>query len=121
MKNTEKQALVEKLVKDLIAAPSCCAEAKACGEAYLAAVGTPQEDAAAKALIVEMEEDVCTIDDAIVFYNSDFAAKIFGADGAKERIAQAEEAKASGVWHCICPACTAGAAILAEKDAILDI
>ena len=39
----ENSFIIEK-TKELIAAPTCCAEAKAAAEAYLAAVGTDRED-----------------------------------------------------------------------------
>ena len=44
--------------KNLIAAHSCCQEAKAAANAWLCAVGTADEKEKAKALVAELEEDV---------------------------------------------------------------
>ena len=58
-------------VEKMIAAPSCCPELKAEGEAYLKAFGTAGEKAAAESLIREMKEDVTSIDDLIAFAGSE--------------------------------------------------
>ena len=52
-----KAEIIEK-VKEVIAAPSCCPEAKAACQAYLDAVGTEGEKTAEKAMIAELKEDV---------------------------------------------------------------
>ena len=49
-------------VKELVAAPSVCPEAKEAGEKYLAAVGTDEQKKAAEMLVTELEEDVLTLD-----------------------------------------------------------
>ena len=103
-------SMIEK-VKAVIAAPSCCAELRAVAEEWLLAVGTDGEKEASAKLIAELEEDVSTLDDVIPFFESETGAQFFGADVAK--------AKAEGATYCLCPACQAGASILAEKDSLL--
>lgn len=106
-------------VHELIEAPSCCSEAKEAGNAYLKAVGTADEKAAAKTLIAELEEDVTPIDALIAFTESEQGSKIFGAERAKSMAEQGHKVKNAGGKYCFCPACTAGAVILENKDAIL--
>ena len=77
----------EAKVKELIGAYSCCAEAKAAGQAWLDAAGTDQEAEKTKALIAELEEDIIPIDGLIAFAGSEGGAKVFGAEKAKENIA----------------------------------
>ena len=113
-----KTDLIQK-VKDVIAAPSCCAEAKAAAQSYLDALGTDGEAAAAKALLAELDEDVCSIGDLIAFAESDKGKAIFGAEKAAGMAAAAKKAQADGVKYCICPACTAGGAILDNRDLLL--
>ena len=95
-------------INELIAASSCCAEAKAAAQAYLAAVGTERQAEEAKKFIKELEEDIEPIDDLLAFAGSDTAVKKF--------LAHAEELKASGAKYCDCPACSTVAAILAKKE-----
>ena len=58
-------------VQEMIDAPSCCADLKEAGKAYLAAVGTDKEAEAQAALVAEMKEDVCAIDDVMAFFASE--------------------------------------------------
>ena len=109
-----KTDLIQK-VKDVIAAPSCCAEAKAAAQSYLDALGTAGEAAAAKALLAELDEDVCSIGDLIALVESDKGKAFFGAEKAAGMAVAAKKAQADGVKYCICPACTAGGAILDNK------
>ena len=104
--------------KELIAAPSCSAEAKEAAQAWIAAVGTEKQAEETKKFIAEMEEDIIPIDGLIAFAGSDMGAKVFG-DAAKGVLAHAEEIKAAGAKYCDCPACAACEAILAKKDEIL--
>ena len=69
-------------VTELVNASSVCAEAKAAGEAYLKAAGTPGQAEAAKALLAELKDDVCSVDDAIAFGGSDAAKKYLGEEAA---------------------------------------
>ena len=48
----------KEVVEKLMHAPSACKEAVQAGERYLKAVGTPEEEAARKALVEELKEDV---------------------------------------------------------------
>ena len=106
-------------VKELIEAGSCCAEAKAAGMAYLTALGTDQEKAAAAALITELSEDVNSGEHALGFFGSDRAKQIFGEEGAANMLEAQKASIASGNKYCICAACQAGGAILDAKDAFL--
>lgn len=106
-------------VKELIEAPSCCAEAKAAGNAWLAAVGTDKEAEATKNLIAELELDLVPIDGLIAFAGSPAGAQVFGEEKSKEVEAHAKEIKEAGAKYCDCPACTAVAAILEKKEELL--
>ena len=118
MSEDGKNYVVEK-VRELIAAPTCCAEAKAAGQNWLDAIGTEGEAEAAKKLIAELEADIVTVDGLIAFASSEAGAKVFGgAEKAKEVAAHGEAIKAAGAKYCDCPACAAVEAILAKKDEI---
>lgn len=107
-------AYVIEKVKELIAAPSCCAEAKAAAQSWLDALGTEHEAEESAKLIKELEEDIEPIDALVSFAESDVAEKVFG-DGVAAFRAHAKELKASGAKYCDCPACAACAAILEHK------
>ena len=94
---------VEEKTKELIAAPSCYQGLRDLAEKYLAA----------------LEADVLSIDALIAFAGSEKGIQIFGNEQAKTMVSQAQAAKANGAKYCICPACTAGGAILDKKDEIL--
>ncbi len=106
-------------VNELIEAGSCCADAKAAGQAYLAAYGTDQEKAAAAALITELGEDVGSGEHALGFFSSDRAKSIFGEEGAAKMLEAQKASIAAGNKYCICPACQAGGAILDAQDEFL--
>ena len=106
---------MKELVKEMIAAPSCCAELKEKAEAWLAAEGDARK-AAAEALIAELEEDVTPIDSVIAFFGTDTAAGIFGPEGAAKMLAHMKEVKAAGGEWCDCGACSAGKKILDRKE-----
>lgn len=114
----DKNQVIEK-AKEVIAAPSCCAELKEAAQNWIDAVGTDGEKKAAEVLIAELKEDVMPIDPTIEFFGSDAAAGIFGAEKAAELEAHAKEVKAAGGEYCDCPACSAGKAILDNQDVIL--
>ena len=103
---------VKGLIDEIIAAPSCCAELKEVAKEWLEA---PGEAEATKKLITELEEDVCTIDDTISFFESPTASGMFGEEKAKEILSHMKDVKAAGGAYCDCPACAAGAKILALK------
>ena len=83
----DKNELIQ-TVKTMIVAPSCCADLKAAGQKWLDAVGTAEEKAAGAALLQEIKDDVCTIDDVLGFFASPAAEAHFGAEQAKALLAQ---------------------------------
>ena len=97
-----KAELIEK-VKEVIAAPSCCPDAKAACQAYLDAVGTDGEKAAQDAMIAELKEDVTSIEGFIAFSASDTGKKIFGETQAKAMNEAAVKAQAAqmGLTDCV--------------------
>lgn len=114
----DKQTLIGK-VKEMAAAPSCCASLKQAVQVYLDALGTAQEKSAAQALIAETEEDITPIDGLVAFAHSERAKEIFGAEGAKKFAAHADELKASGAKYCDCGACAPAKEILDNKEILL--
>lgn len=96
----------------LIAAPTCCKEAREAAEKWLKAVGTPDEKAETERFVKELKEDIEGIDDLLKFTSSPLAVQIFGEEKAKGLLYHAEELKKSGAKYCDCPACTACANIL---------
>lgn len=117
--NQEAREYFTGKVKDLIEAPSCCAEAKAAGEAWLEAAGTEKEAEASKALLERVKEDITPIDGLIGFAGSEMGVQIFGEEGAKGVLAHAQEIKAAGAQYCDCPACAACEAILIRQDELV--
>lgn len=103
-------------VKELMAASSCCAEAKAACESWLAAAGTDKEAEERKKLIAELEEDIIPVDGLIAFAGSEAGVQVFGKEMAANIEAHGKELKAQGAKYCDCPACSAVAAILEKKD-----
>ena len=115
MKENVREYITEK-VKDLMNAPSCCAEAKEACRNWLDASGTEKEAEATEKLIAEVEADIMPIDGLIAFAGSEMGAQVFGAEKAKGVLAHAQEIKAAGAKYCDCPACAACEAILEKKD-----
>ncbi len=115
MNQKAREYFTEK-VTDLINAPSCCAEAKEAGQAWLDAAGTEKEAAASAALLERVTEDITPIDGLIGFVGSDAGAGYFGEETAKAMLAHAQEIKAAGAKYCDCPACAACEAILERQD-----
>jgi len=109
----ETLEFAQEKAKELIAAPSCSAEAKEAAQAWLAAVGTDKQAEETKKFIAEMEEDIIPIDGLIAFAESDAGAKVFG-DKAKGVAEHGKEIKAAGAKYCDCPACAAVEAILSK-------
>ena len=103
----------------LMAAPSCCAQAKEAAGAWLAAVGTPDERAQTERYLAELEADIMPVDGLVAFTESPQGAAVFGADTARQIAAHAQALKDAGAPYCDCPACAAAAAILAKKEALL--
>lgn len=115
----ELSRFMQEKVGALVAAPSACAEIKAAGARFLAALGTAEEAAATAALLREAEEDIEQIDKLLAFAHSDAAVGIFGTEGAKTFAAHAAALAASGAKYCDCPACAACAVILSRKNELL--
>lgn len=97
-------------VQEMISAPSCCAELKAAGQAYLDAVGTEKEAEAKEALLAEIEEDVMPIDGLINFAGSEMGTKVFG-EKASVILQHAKDIKANGGLYCDCQACADAVAV----------
>ena len=115
----ETRDYVTEKVNAIMAAPSCCSELKEICMEWIQAAGSSAEDAATRALLHELEDDVCTIDDVMDFFDSPAAAIALGEEDAKALLAQAREHKAKGGTHCFCPACTAGKAIRDIREQLL--
>ncbi len=113
-----QKEILEK-VKEVVAAPSCCAELKAAAQAYLDAVGTAGEKDAARKLIAELEADVMPIDHVLAFFESKKGMEYFGTERAAGLAAHAREVKAAGGTYCDCPACAPGKIILDNRNVIL--
>ncbi len=107
----DKKELTQ-IVKDMIAAPSCCRELKDAGQKWLDAVDAEAKKIAAAALLQEIREDVLTIQQVIEFVESPHGTQIFGAKKAQVIAEHAHEVKAKGGKWCDCPACAAGLKIL---------
>ena len=102
-------------VEAMMAAPSCCAELKEAAQNWLDTYDDGEANqAATKALIQELEEDITSLDDCIAFFKSDAAKNVFG-DALPEKLAAAEAAKAAGEDTCLCGACQLAKQILDQK------
>lgn len=114
---TQKESIKQatEYANKLIAATSCCKEAKAAAEKWLASIGTDDYKKETAAFIKELQEDIEPIDDLIAFTNSAKCKEIFG-ERANDFAAHARALKESGAKYCDCPACAACEAILALKD-----
>lgn len=106
-----------KLVKQTMAAPSCCATLKAAAQTWLDAVGTPGEKDAAAKLKKELADDVCSIDDFIALTGSSRGQKIFGSK-AEAMHKAGQDAKAKGGKYCLCDACQAGGKLLDDPSGL---
>ena len=115
--NTRKY--VEERTKELISAPSCYQGLKDLAQKWLDSQNTPEESKVTEEYLSELEADVLSIDSLIAFAGSEKGEQIFGTDQAKHMVSQAQAAKENGAKYCICPACTAGGAILDKKEEIL--
>ena len=116
----DKQILdfVTEKTNALIAAPSCCKEAKEAAQNWLAAVGTDKEKEEKEKYLAELEEDLVSIDALIGLAESEMGQKIFG-DNAKNVAEEGRKAKAAGAKNCFCDACKAVEAILSKKEEML--
>ncbi len=110
---------VTEKTKELIAAHTCSAEARAAAQAWLDAVGTDREAEETKRYLEELEADIMPIDTLIAFAESEGGVKVFGAENAPGVAAHGREIKAAGAKYCDCPACAAVEAILEKKEEML--
>lgn len=117
--NEGTRKFVEEKTQEILNAGSCCPELKEMAQKWLDAENTPDEGKVTADYLQELSEDVLPIDALIGFASSEQGKQVFGAEQAKAMVSQAKAAKENGVKHCICPACTAGAAILEKKDELL--
>jgi hypothetical protein len=115
----ETRSYVTEKTRGLMAAASCCPEARAAAAAWLDAAGTENEAAETKKYLAELEEDITSIDDLIAFASSEGAKAHFGEEGANGLLAHARQIKAQGAKFCDCPACAAALAILEKKAEML--
>ena len=118
MKQEVKEFAVEK-AKEMMNAFACSPEAKAAAESWLAALGTEAEQAETEKFLAELEADVLPVEACVAFTASEAGIQLFGAEKAKQMHAHSLELQKSGAVYCDCPACTAGAAILARKAEML--
>ena len=102
-------------VQELSGYMSTCFDLKVACHTWLVAAGTGSQKAAADALVKELEEDILTIDQQIAHLDDEIAKGGPYTDQVKDYREAAIEAKKIGVTHCICPACTLGTKILANK------
>ena len=117
--NKDVLAYVQEKTKELMAASSCCQEAKDAAQAWLNAVGTEKEAEETGKYIAELEEDIITVDGLIAFAGSEAGKNKFGAEMAAGLAKHGQELKAAGAKYCDCPARAAAEAILSKKDEML--
>ena len=113
-----KENLIEK-AENMMNAPSCCAQLKKVTQEWIDSVGKADEKEKAKIFIDELQNDITPIDGLVTFAHSPISEKLFGAEGAKNFAAHADELKASGAKYCDCGACAPGLEILNNKEVIL--
>lgn len=111
------KAFLKQKAEELIAAPMCYPALRMKAQVWIDSIDEANEGYTIEAFIEELERDVNSIDSLIELAESPKGEEIFGAEGAKKMSEAAHAAKESGVHYCICPACTAGGAILDNRDA----
>ena len=103
------------IANEILSAYSACAELKAAAQNFLDAAGTPDEQAAGRALVIEAKDCICPIDGAIGFLSSDKAKEIFGEAVAAEKLTSVLESKAGGEIYCNCPGCAAAKKVIENE------
>ena len=111
------KAFLKEKAEELIAAPMCYSALRMKAQAWLDSIGEANEGYTIEAFVQELERDVNSIDNLIELVESPKGEEIFGAEVAKAMAEQAHAAKESGTRYCICAACTAGGAILDNRNA----
>ncbi|MBQ7740949.1 MAG: hypothetical protein IJT65_06940 [Eubacterium sp.] len=107
------------LAQAVIDSSNACAELKDAAQKYIDSLGTEEEIKYAKFLIAEAEEDICSIDSAIAFLQSDKAKEIFGEELANAKLQETLNNKANGEVFCGCEGCRAAKAIIDNKALLL--
>lgn len=116
----EKQFFIDR-TNTIISAPSTCAELKEIAQKWLDSIGKEDELDITKQYIAELEEDVTPIEGLIGLLRSEKGAQYFGEQAAKAMLKKAEDADMMGIKYCICASCTAGGAILDNKERFLEL
>ena len=96
-------------VKEMVQAPSCCAELKTAGKEWLEAVGTEEQG-----------EDICTIDQVYDLFVSDTGKKMFGEKQAAAMAEHAKEVKSAGGQYCDCGACVGAKFVMDHEKELTD-
>ena len=108
----DRRTIIE-TIKALHDSPSCCPELKHATKSYLEALAL--EQAAAKTLVAEVNENITLVDELVAFAHSPQAVEKFGVEGAKLFTDNADALKARGEKYCNCSACVAALKILDNK------
>lgn len=116
----EKQFFIDR-TNTILSAPSSCAEIKAAAQAWLDSIGKDNELEMTKAYITELEEDVTPLERLIAMLKSEKGVQYFGERAAKAMLKKAEDADMMGIQYCICASCTAGGAILDNKERFIEL
>lgn len=107
-------------VKEMVQAPSCCAELKTAGKEWLEAVGTQEQGEKAVALLAEAKADICTIDQVYDLFVSDTGKKMFGEKQAAVMAEHAKEVKSAGGQYCDCGACVGAKFVMDHEKELTD-
>lgn len=105
-------------IKQLINAPMTNPDLKEKAVAFLAAYGRSGQEAAAKALIPALKDNISTVDDVIAFAESDKGKEILGEEGAKIKADYMRARKARHHKYCDCDACKAARKLYETKDTL---
>ena len=111
----DRRTIIE-TIKALHDSPSCCPELKHATKSYLEALAL--EQAAAKNLVAEVNENITLVDELVAFAHSPQAVEKFGVEGAKLFADNADALKARGEKYCNCSACVAALKILDNKSVL---
>ncbi len=111
----EKQFFIDR-TNAILRSESACPELRVAAQNWLNSIGTEREKDAVEQYILELEEDVTSIESLISLLESDAGVQFFGPEKARGMLRRAKDAEMIGVQYCICPACNAGGAILDNKD-----
>lgn len=115
----EKDYVIAK-TKELIEAPSCNPELKETANKFLESIDKENEKECTINYFKSLEENLSTIDELIDMLKSDFGQSIFGIEGAKTMLEQAQSNKEMGIKYCDCSACKLAEEILKYKDQMID-